>query len=198
MVHISPFSYLFDAFGIPHSSLWCTASGPERDLRHVFAIYAQRRSEPSQVVKRVLMGNDLSMFEQLEQHWREFTESKPGQRFKERYRRRRQDEQGHIVWRIFLITLGAVIAVGSLVLAPLPGPGWATVFIGLMILAGELLPAARFLDWLEVWLRKLGRLIHKIWRDSVPGKIAVILMAALCVAALIYAVYLLLFSVWLF
>ena len=144
------------------------------------------------------MGNDLYMFEQIEQHWREFRESKPGQRFKDRYRRRRQDEQSHIVWRIFLITLGAVIAFGSLILAPLPGPGWATVFIGLMILAGEVLPAARFLDWLEVWLRKLGRLIHRVWRASVLGKIAVVLMSAFCVAALVYVAYLLLFSVWLF
>jgi|SRR5215204_1277679 len=136
----------------------------------------------------------MYMFEQIHQHWREFGESNPGQRFKDRYRRRRQDGQSHIVLRIFLITLGAVIAVGSLVLAPLPGPGWATVFIGLMILAGELLPAARFLDWLEVWLRKLARFIHKVWRASVLGKIAVILAAALCVAALIYVVYLLLFS----
>jgi uncharacterized protein (TIGR02611 family) len=134
------------------------------------------------------------MVEQMQEHWREFRESKPGQRFKDRYRRRRQGEQGHILWRIFLITLGGVIALGSLVLAPLPGPGWATVFIGLMILAGELLPAARFLDWLEVWLRKLGRYIYKIWRASVWGKIAVILMAAVCVAAVAYIVYLLLFS----
>jgi uncharacterized protein (TIGR02611 family) len=134
------------------------------------------------------------MIEQLQQHWREFKESKPGQRFKDRYHRRRQDEQGHIVWRIFLITVGAVIALGSLVLAPLPGPGWATVFIGLMILAGELLPAARFLDWLEVRLRKLGRFVYDVWRASVLGKIAVILVAALCVAAVAYVAYLLLFS----
>jgi uncharacterized protein (TIGR02611 family) len=134
------------------------------------------------------------MIEQLQQHWREFKESKPGQRFKDRYHRRRQDEQGHIVWRIFLITVGAVIALGSLVLAPLPGPGWATVFIGLMILAGELLPAARFLDWLEVRLRKLGRFVYDVWRASVLGKIAVILVAALCVAAVAYVIYLLLFS----
>jgi uncharacterized protein (TIGR02611 family) len=140
------------------------------------------------------MRNDLYMIEQLQQHWREFKESKPGQRFKDRYHRRRQDEQGHIVWRIFLITVGAVIALGSLVLAPLPGPGWATVFIGLMILAGELLPAARFLDWLEVRLRKLGRFVYDVWRASVLGKIAVILVAALCVAAVAYVTYLLLFS----
>ncbi len=152
----------------------------------------------SQVVKRVPMGNDLYMIEQIEQHWREFRKSKPGQRFKDRYRRRRRDEQSHIVWRIFLITLGAVIALGSLILAPLPGPGWATVFVGLMILAGEVLPAARFLDWLEVWLRKLGRLVHRVWQDSVGGKIAVILAGALGIAAVAYVVYLLLSGVWLF
>ena len=134
------------------------------------------------------------MIEQLQQNWREFKESKPGQRFKDRYHRRRQDEQAHIIWRIFLITIGAVIALGSLVLAPLPGPGWGTVFIGLMILAGEVLPAARFLDWLEVWLRKLGRFIHKIWQASFLGKIAVILVAAIFIAAFVYVVYLLLFS----
>ena len=138
------------------------------------------------------------MFEQLQEHWREFRESKPGQRFKDRYRRRRQHEQGHILWRIFLITLGTVIALGSLVLAPLPGPGWGTVFVGLMILAGELLPAARFLDWLEVWLRKLGGYVHEIWRSSVWGKIVVLLVSALCVVAVAYVVYYLLFRVWVF
>jgi uncharacterized protein (TIGR02611 family) len=157
-------------------------------------IGVRRKVDTSQVVKRVLMRNDLYMIEQTRQYWREFKESKPGQRFKDRYRRRREDEQGHILWRIFLIIIGFVIALGSLVLAPLPGPGWATVFIGLMILAGEALPAARFLDWLEIWLRKLGRLIHDVWRASLLGKIAVLLTAALCIAAAVYVVYLLLFS----
>lgn len=138
------------------------------------------------------------MVGQMKQAWREFTESKPGERFKERYRRRRQSEQGHIVWRIFLITLGAIIALGSLILAPLPGPGWATVFVGLMILAGEVLPAARFLDWLEVRLRKFVPFVRRVWRASVPGKVAVILVAALCVAAVVEVVYLLLSSVALF
>ena len=151
-----------------------------------------------QLVKRITIGNDLFMLEQLLQAWREFTESTPGERFKDRYRRRRQDEQGHIIWRIFLITLGAFIALGSLILAPLPGPGWATVFVGLMILAGELLPAARFLDWLEVLLRKFWRSVKQAWKASVPGKIAVILVAALCVAAVVYVVFRLLSSVALF
>ena len=134
------------------------------------------------------------MVEQIRRHWREFRESKPGQRFEERYRRRRQGEQRHIVWRIFLITLGAVIALGSLVLAPLPGPGWITILIGLMILGGELLPVARFLDWLEIQLRKLWRLVQKVWRASFLGKVAVVMVAGSCVAAIIYVGYLLLFS----
>jgi uncharacterized protein (TIGR02611 family) len=138
------------------------------------------------------------MIEQMKQNWREFKESKPGERFKDRYRRRRQDEQGHIIWRIFLITLGAVIALGSLILAPLPGAGGATVFVGLMILAGELLPAARLLDWLEVWLRNFWRFIQQVWKASVLGKVALIVVAALCAAAVVYVVYLLLSSVTLF
>jgi uncharacterized protein (TIGR02611 family) len=140
------------------------------------------------------MGHDLYMVEQMKRHWREFRESKPGQRFEERYRRRRQDEQGRIIWRIFLITLGTVIAVGSLVLAPLPGPGWATVFVGLMILGGEFLPAARFLDWLEVQLRRLWRLVWTVWRASFLGKVAVVVLAGSCAAAIVYVGYLLLFS----
>ncbi len=73
------------------------------------------------------------MIGNLKNNWEEFRESEPGTRFQDRYHRRRQDEQGHILKRVFLITLGAIIAVGSLALAPLPGPGWGTVFIGLMI-----------------------------------------------------------------
>ena len=140
------------------------------------------------------MGHDLHMTERIQRHWREFRESEPGQRFKERYRRRQEAERGHVVWRIFLIILGALIAVGSLVLAPLPGPGWATVFIGLMILGGELLPAARFLDWLEVRLRRFWRLVQKAWRASFLGKVAVVVLATVLAAATIFAGYLLLFG----
>ncbi|HEX6709937.1 MAG TPA: PGPGW domain-containing protein [Rubrobacter sp.] len=134
------------------------------------------------------------MLERMKQHWQEFKESNPGQRFKDRYRRRQQEEQGHIIWRTFLVALGAVIAVGSFVLAPLPGPGWATVFIGLMILAGELLPVARFLDWLEVQLRDLWRITRKVWKSSALGKVAVVMVAVALAAAVVYVAYLLLFS----
>ena len=49
------------------------------------------------------------MVERLKESWEEFSESKPGHRFQERYRRRQQDEQGHILKRVILIVLGTVI-----------------------------------------------------------------------------------------
>jgi uncharacterized protein (TIGR02611 family) len=134
------------------------------------------------------------MIERLKEHWRDFRESKPGQRFQDRYRRRQQDEQGHILKRVFLIVFGAVLALGSLFLAPLPGPGFATVFLGLAILAGELLPAARFLDWAEVRLRKFAHFVRNVWRSSLLGKVSVVAVAALCAAAVVYVIYRLFFA----
>ncbi len=134
------------------------------------------------------------MFKKIKGDWREFADDEAGQRFQNRYRRRRENEKDHIILRVFLITLGAIIALSSLVLAPLPGPGWGTVFIGLMILGGELLPAARLLDWTEVRLRRFWEFIRDIWRTSVLGKIAVIAVAVILVAAFAYLTYYLLFS----
>lgn len=138
------------------------------------------------------MGNDPGMIEKLKGNWEELKESKPGERFKERYHRRQQ-EPGHIVKRIVLVILGSVIAVGSLFTAPLPGPGFATVFLGLAILAGEVLPAARLLDWSEVHLRRLWQFVRDVWRTGLTGKIAVVVVAAILAGAFLFVVYLLLF-----
>ena len=139
------------------------------------------------------MGNDLGMIKSLKGNWEEFKESKPGERFKDRYRRRQQ-EPGHMVKRIVLVILGAVIALGSLLTAPLPGPGFATVFLGLAILAGELLPAARFLDWSEVRLRLLWQFVVDVWRTGPFGKVSIIFVAAFLTAGFLYVAYRLLFG----
>jgi uncharacterized protein (TIGR02611 family) len=133
------------------------------------------------------------MIEKAREQWREFAQSKPGHRFQDRYRRR-QEMRRHILKRVALILLGTVVAFGSLFLAPLPGPGFATVFIGLAILAGELLPAARFLDWAEVRLRRLARFVGKVWRSSVLGKVSVVAVVVLCAGAVAYVVYRLFFA----
>jgi len=139
------------------------------------------------------MGNDLGMIGRLKGDWEEFRGSKPGERFKDRYRRRQQ-EPGHVVKRILLVILGSVIALGSLFTAPLPGPGFATVFLGLAILAGEFLPAARLLDWSEVRLRQLWEFVLGVWRTGPFGKVSVIFVFAFLAAAFLYLAYRLLFG----
>lgn len=139
------------------------------------------------------MGKDPGMIERLKSNWQEFRESKPGYRFKERYYRRQESGAGHIVSRIFWIVLGTVLALGSLLTAPLPGPGFATVFLGLAILAGEFLPAARFLDWLEVRLRQLWQFVRDVWRMGVVGKVVVI-AAVILVATFVAVLSALLFA----
>ena len=139
------------------------------------------------------MGNDLGMIRSLKGNWEEFKESKPGERFTDRYRRRQQ-EPGHIVKRVVLVVLGSVLAVGSLLTAPLPGPGFATVFLGLAILAGELLPAARFLDWSEVRLRLLWQFVVDVWRTGPLSKVSLIFVAAFLAAGFLYVAYRLLFG----
>lgn len=134
------------------------------------------------------------MIGRLKSNWQEFAESKPGERFKDRYHRRQEDGPGNLVSKIFWIVLGTVIALGSLFTAPLPGPGFATVFLGLAILGGEVLLVARFLDWAEVGLRRFWQFVKDVWGMGVVGKAAVIVVTAALVLGFLYVVYLLLFA----
>lgn len=134
------------------------------------------------------------MLDRLKRNLNEFKRSEPGHRFQDRYYRRREHEKGHIALRVFNIVLGSVLAIGSLALAPLPGPGFLTVFLGLAIVAGELLYAARFLDWAEVGLRKFGRFVRRVWQSSIWGKALVVVVAAALAAGTGYAVYYVLFA----
>ena len=156
-------------------------------------LWWRRAFGTSRVAKRDEMGKDPAMIGRLKGDWQEFTDSKPGERFKDRYRRR-QEQPGHIVKRVVLIIFGAVLAVGSLFTAPLPGPGFATVFLGLAILGGEVLLAARFLDWGEVWLRQLWRFVRDVWNTSLAGKVSLVIIGAFLASGFLYFVYLLLFA----
>lgn len=71
-----------------------------------------------------------------------------------------------VAYRIAVGVLGCAIAVGGLLLVPLPGPGWLVVFLGLAILGTEFAWAkrlaaftkrqlARFWAWWQA--RRAGR-----------------------------------------
>ncbi len=135
------------------------------------------------------------MIARTKQSWRRFKGSKPGHRFQDRYRRRQESEHG---WRdpsrLFYVVGGLVLAVGSLLLGVLPGPGMLTFFVGLGMIAGEFGPVARLLDWAEVWARVAAKRVRDIWRSSAAGKVLMVSVGAILVAAVLYVAYLLLFA----
>ena len=135
------------------------------------------------------------MIGRTKEGWRRFGASDPGHRFRDRYRYQQEREQG---WRdprrLFFVVGGLAIALASLVLGVLPGPGTLTFFVGLAMISGEFYPVARLLDWAEVRARNLGRWVESVWRSSAAGKALVASAVAIGVAVVLYAAYSLLFG----
>jgi hypothetical protein len=133
----------------------------------------------------------VALLENVRKDWRKFKNEAPGRRFQERYRRRQ--ERGH-GWlnprRLFNVVVGLALVVFSAFFGWAPGPGVLTFFIGLGMIAGEVRPVARFLDWGEVWGRKLLAGFKDVWKVASYRLRGLILAASLaCVALPLYAGY---------
>ena len=134
------------------------------------------------------------MIGRAKRSWRNFTKSKPGDRFQVRYYYRKQSGAGRLS-RIFNIFVGSVLVILSTLFGWAPGLGLGSLLIGLALIAGELLPVARFLDWSEVWLRKLARLAGKVWAGATPvGRTLIVVLILVLAAALVNGAYSLLFG----
>jgi hypothetical protein len=123
------------------------------------------------------------------EEWRWFIKySAPGCRFRDRYRRRQQ--AGHnrsMLRRACYVAFGVAVAIGSLLLAPLPGPGWGTFFVGLGIIAGEVVQVARLLDRGETKLREALQRTKGVWDKLASGvRALIVLTIILCVVAPVY------------
>ena len=82
------------------------------------------------------------------QQWQSFVQSEPGKRFQERNRRHSgQRRYGVLAGGIALMLIGLFFLIA-------PGPGIPFLLLGAALIAEESFVAARFLDWLELWLRK--------------------------------------------
>ena len=142
-----------------------------------------------------IAGKIRRMIGRAKEGWRRFGASRPGHRFRDRYRYQQENERG---WRdprrLFFVVGGLTVAIASLAFGVLPGPGTLTFFVGLGMVSGEFYPVARLLDWAEVRARKLGRWVGGIWRSSAAGKALVASVTAIGAAAALYAAYRLLFG----
>jgi hypothetical protein len=128
------------------------------------------------------------MIGRAKRSWQHFKRSKPGDRFQVRYYYRKQSGAGRFS-RIFNIVAGSALVIFSAFFGWAPGPGIITFVIGLALIGGEFLPVARFLDWAEVRLRKLAHFIAYVWRASVAGKVLILALVLVGVAALGYGIY---------
>jgi uncharacterized protein (TIGR02611 family) len=71
----------------------------------------------------------------------------PGPDWLHRWRKRVTGDNRfrQLAWRVVATALGVAIVLGGIVMLPLPGPGWAVIFLGLAVLATEYAWAHRLL-----------------------------------------------------
>ena len=60
-----------------------------------------------------------------------------------------------LVYRLVVLAIGSIILLAGVALLVFPGPGWAAIVLGLLILATEF-------RWAEILLEPLQRLINKL------------------------------------
>ncbi|QRY61279.1 TIGR02611 family protein [Gordonia sp. PDNC005] len=65
-----------------------------------------------------------------------------------RYQHLRHNHRYGFVLRYVTITVGILVTAAGVVAIPYPGPGWAIVFLGLLILSQEFEWAARLRHWI--------------------------------------------------
>lgn len=131
------------------------------------------------------------MIDRIKKGWRLFEASKPGHRFRDRYRRRQQSGRGAFhPSRVLYVVGGLALIVVSAFIGWLPVFGWGTVFLGLGMIAGEFGPAANLMDWLEVRARKLFKPVGRAFRRlSAISQLAISGCVALLTLALVYGLY---------
>ncbi len=66
-------------------------------------------------------------------------------------RRRRST---HVMWQAGVLTVGFGLVAAGIAMLVLPGPGWATIILGLIVLASEYTWARRLMDPVKRWARK--------------------------------------------
>jgi hypothetical protein len=94
------------------------------------------------------------MIHALKQRWDQLRRGQPGTRFERYFHWRQQRRRSHLLRTVLLITGGALIFLGVL-LMPAPGPGMLIVLIGAGLLAEESVKAARWFDRFEICARTL-------------------------------------------
>ncbi|HEY0249300.1 MAG TPA: TIGR02611 family protein [Gryllotalpicola sp.] len=71
-------------------------------------------------------------------------------------------------YRALIGVLGVTVVVVGLILVPLPGPGWAIVFVGIALLGTEFAWAHRLLHWARGQLTRFWAWWRRVLRRKSP------------------------------
>lgn len=95
--------------------------------------------------------------------------------------RLRRHPATHLAWRSAVGVVGGVVTVAGLVMVPAPGPGWAVVILGLVILASEFEFAQRWLDFVKRYVHLWNRWVmaQPVWLRWAIGFATLLLVWAL-------------------
>ena len=64
-----------------------------------------------------------------------------------------------------VLALGCIIIVVGIILLPLPGPGWAIIFVGFAVLATEFKQAERVRDFFIRIFNAVSTYCRKVWHN---------------------------------
>ncbi|HKX72871.1 MAG TPA: TIGR02611 family protein [Candidatus Saccharimonadales bacterium] len=63
----------------------------------------------------------------------------------------------------FIFVIGWIVVLAGIIMLAIPGPGWATIFLGFAILATEFASAAKVRDWLVRTLKAIIAWAQRLW-----------------------------------
>jgi uncharacterized protein (TIGR02611 family) len=94
--------------------------------------------------------------------------------------RLRRNPATHLAWRTVVGIIGSLVTLGGLVMVPAPGPGWAVVILGLVILASEFEFAQRWLHFVKRYVHVWNRWVmsQPIWIRFLIGLVTLLLVWA--------------------
>jgi uncharacterized protein (TIGR02611 family) len=96
-------------------------------------------------------------------------------------RRRRST---HVIWQAGVLLVGFGLVIAGIAMLVLPGPGWAAIILGLIVLASEYAWANRLLDPVRRWARRAAEaaLDPRVRRRNlIIAGVLVVVIAALVV-----------------
>ena len=95
--------------------------------------------------------------------------------------RLRRNPATHLAWRTAVGVVGSVVTVSGLIMVPAPGPGWAVVILGLVILASEFEFAQRWLDFVKHHVHLWNRWVmsQPMWVRFLVGLATLLLVWAI-------------------